>query len=51
MLTIHQSIPLQGMANVVISVDTSLMGEQFVTFIETLRGHDGVKRVSIVGQG
>ena len=50
-LTIHQSIPLQGMANVVISVDTSLMGEQFVTFIETLRGHDGVKRVSIVGQG
>ncbi|OGX68557.1 MAG: hypothetical protein A2189_06035, partial [Paenibacillus sp. RIFOXYA1_FULL_44_5] len=28
-LTIHQSIPLQGMANVVLSVDTSLMGEQF----------------------
>ena len=25
-LTIHQSIPLQGLANVVISVDISLMG-------------------------
>lgn len=50
-LTIHQTIPLQGMANVVISVDTSLMGEQFVTFLDTLRMHDGVKRVAIVGQG
>lgn len=50
-LTIHQTIPLQGMANVVISVDTSLMGEQFVTLLDTLRLHDGVKRVTIVGQG
>lgn len=50
-LTIHQTIPLQGMANVVISVDTSLMGEQFVTLLDTLRAHDGVKRVAIVGQG
>lgn len=50
-LTIHQTIPLQGMANVVISVDTSLMGEQFVTLLETLRSHDGVKKVTIVGQG
>jgi chorismate mutase len=50
-LTIHQTIPLQGMANVVISVDTSLMGEQFITFLDTLRNHDGVKRVAIVGQG
>lgn len=50
-LTIHQTIPLQGMANVVISVDTSLMGEQFITLLDTLRLHDGVKRVSIVGQG
>lgn len=50
-LTIHQTIPLQGMANVVISVDTSLMGEQFVTLLDTLRLHEGVKRVTIVGQG
>lgn len=50
-LTIHQTIPLQGMANVVMSVDTSLMGEQFITLLDTLRLHDGVKRVAIVGQG
>lgn len=50
-LTIHQTIPLQGMANVVISADTSLMGEQFITLLDTLRSHDGVKRVTIVGQG
>ncbi|MDF2927289.1 MAG: hypothetical protein K0R57_6203 [Paenibacillaceae bacterium] len=50
-LTIHQTIPLQGMANVVISVDTSLMGEQFVALLDALRIHDGVKRVAIVGQG
>lgn len=50
-LTIHQTIPLQGMANIVISVDTSLMGEDFVTLLDTLRSHDGVKRVTIVGQG
>lgn len=50
-LTIHQTIPLQGMANLVISVDTSLMGEDFVVLLDTLRSHDGVKRVSIVGQG
>lgn len=50
-LTIHQTIPLQGMANVVISVDTSLMGEQFNQLIDTLRAQEGVKRASIVGQG
>lgn len=50
-LTIHQTIPLAGMANVVISVDTSLMGEQFNQLLDTLRGQEGVKRASIVGQG
>jgi chorismate mutase len=50
-LTIHQTIPLQGMANVVISVDTSLMGEQFITLLDTLHIHEGVRRASIVGQG
>lgn len=50
-LTIHQTIPLQGMANVVISVDTSFMGELFSRLLDTLRVQEGVKRASIVGQG
>lgn len=50
-LTIHQTIPLQGLANVVISVDTSLMGEQFSRLLDTLRSQEGVRRASIVGQG
>jgi chorismate mutase len=50
-LTIHQSIPLQGMANAVISVDTSLMGEKLNELLGTLRQQDGVKRASIIGQG
>jgi chorismate mutase len=50
-LTIHQSIPLQGMANAVISVDTSLMGEKFNELLDTLRSQEGVKRVALIGQG
>lgn len=50
-LTIHQTIPLQGMANVVISVDTSLMGEQFGRLLDTLREQEGVRRAAVVGQG
>ncbi|MDB5053444.1 MAG: hypothetical protein JWM44_1494 [Bacilli bacterium] len=50
-LTIHQSIPLQGMANVVISVDTSLMGEKVNELLSTLRDQEGVKRAAIIGQG
>lgn len=50
-LTINQSIPLQGMANVVISVETAISAEQAGALIEMLREQDGVKRVSIIGQG
>ncbi len=50
-LTIHQTIPLQGMANVVISVDTTMMEGRLPLMMDTLRGEDGVKRASIVGQG
>ncbi|WP_338043588.1 ACT domain-containing protein [Paenibacillus hamazuiensis] len=50
-LTIHQTIPLQGMANVVISVDTSMMGEQLAVLLEKLRDQDGVRRASLIGQG
>lgn len=50
-LTIHQTIPLQGMANVVISVETSMMGEDTRSLIEQLQAQDGVKRALIIGQG
>lgn len=50
-LTINQSIPLQGRANVVISLDTSLMGEQLSVFVDSLQRLDGVSQARIVGQG
>ncbi|WP_019533503.1 ACT domain-containing protein [Paenibacillus ginsengihumi] len=50
-LTIHQSIPLQGVANVVISVETSLMGDPIGVLLDALREQDGVTRVHLVGQG
>ena len=50
-LTIHQTIPLSGMANVVISVDTSLMGEQAYRLADALREQDGVRRAVIIGRG
>lgn len=50
-LTIHQTIPLQGVANVVISVETSLMGETVAHMLEKLRSQDGVSRATIIGQG
>jgi chorismate mutase len=50
-LTIHQTIPLQGMANVVISVDTSMMGENWSELLEKLQRQDGVRRAAVIGQG
>jgi chorismate mutase len=50
-LTIHQTIPLQGMANVVISVDTSMMEEQLAVLLEKLRDQEGVRRAALIGQG
>lgn len=50
-LTINQSIPLQGRANVVISLETSRLSEELDEVIETLQGIPGVKRTHIVGQG
>ncbi|NBI29765.1 ACT domain-containing protein [Chengkuizengella marina] len=49
-LTINQTIPLQGMANVVMSVDTSSIGENFSDLLESLE-FEGVKRVQVIGQG
>lgn len=49
-LTISQSIPLQGMANVVVSVDTSLVNGTLPELLQKLRSLDGVKRVTVVGR-
>jgi len=50
-LTINQSIPLQGVANVVYSIDTSLLNTTTTDFIEKLQHVDGVRKVVVVGQG
>jgi chorismate mutase len=50
-LTIHQSIPLQGLANVVVSLQTSGLQGTLQELIERLRRADGVKRASVVGRG
>lgn len=51
-LAINQTIPLQGIANVVITVETSEMQEHLLDqFIEKLRETEGVTRASIIGQG
>ncbi|BBI32546.1 ACT domain-containing protein [Cohnella abietis] len=49
-LTISQSIPLQGMANVVVSIDTSLINGALPELLDKLRSLDGVKRVTVVGR-
>lgn len=50
-LTIHQSIPLQGRANVVISVEISHLNEELGEMLDSLKEITGVKRALIVGQG
>jgi chorismate mutase len=50
-LTIHQTIPLQGMANVVISVETSTMVDGVQELMSELHKLQGVNRAVIIGQG
>ncbi|GGE42750.1 UPF0735 ACT domain-containing protein YszB [Pullulanibacillus camelliae] len=50
-LTVHQSIPLQGSANVSLSIDTTEMNTELDAFIERLKKLRGVKKVDIVGTG
>lgn len=50
-LTINQTIPLQGKANVVLSVETSKMGDRIAEVIEELNRMEGVRRPSIIGRG
>lgn len=50
-LTINQTIPLQGVANVVITVDTSSMRETADGLVRHLKEMDGVRNVQVIGQG
>lgn len=51
-LTIHQSIPLQGLANVVLSVDTTHMkAGNAARMMDVIRHQDGVRKAALIGQG
>lgn len=50
-LTIHQSIPLQGRANVSLSMDTSEIGIDIDDLLDNLRKMPEVLRVELIGSG
>jgi chorismate mutase len=50
-LTINQTIPLQGIANVALSIDATNLVVSEHEFLEELKKKDGVKRALIVGRG
>ncbi|WP_124727102.1 ACT domain-containing protein [Staphylospora marina] len=50
-LTVHQSIPLQGEATVSLSVDTAQAAREPEEWIRELAGLSGVRRALIVGVG
>jgi len=49
-LTMSQSIPLQGMANVVVTLDASGLTITLAELVDRLKSLDGVKRTTIVGR-
>ncbi|RIV23092.1 ACT domain-containing protein [Alicyclobacillaceae bacterium I2511] len=50
-LTINQSLPLQGVATVIVSLDTHEIEHSFDTVWTALRNVSGVEQVNLVGQG
>lgn len=50
-LTIHQTIPLQGRANVTLSLDTAGLSMEMDELITKLRKMEFVDQVEILGQG
>jgi chorismate mutase len=50
-LTIHQSIPIQGRANVTLSLNTNGMNEDINHLMAKLRKMEFVDKVEILGQG
>ncbi len=51
LLTINQSIPLQGLANVILTINTLQMNLEVKKFLEELRMLDGVQNVAVIGKG
>lgn len=50
-LTMNQSIPLQGYANVVLSVDVSVLNMELEPFLGLLKAQSGVRRAAVIAQG
>lgn len=49
-ITINQGIPLQGMANASISIETANLTVDMETLLEKLRGLAGVRELEVLGQ-
>ena len=49
-ITINQGIPLQGVANTTISIETKNMTVDLEALMDKLRMIDGVKRLEVLGQ-
>jgi chorismate mutase len=49
-LTINQGIPLQGVANATISIETADLGVDLEALLDKLRMVEGVKRLEVLGQ-
>ena len=50
-LTIQQSIPLQGLANVVVTADISQMKQEIMSLLTAVRSIEGVKSAAVIGRG
>ncbi|MBE3554167.1 MAG: ACT domain-containing protein [Thermicanus sp.] len=50
-LTINQAIPLQGVANVTLTLDTSTLESRVSELIDGLNQMEGVSKANIVGRG
>ncbi len=49
-LTINQGFPLQGVANVTISIETVKLAIDFEELLDRLRNMKGVRRLDVLGQ-
>ena len=49
-LTINQGIPLQGVANATVSIETANLSVDLEELLDKLRMVDGVKRLDVLGQ-
>ncbi len=49
-LTIHQGIPIQGLANATVSIETANLSTGLEGLIEKLRAVTGVNRLEVLGQ-